>query len=159
MHFFKWLSDALDSIVTKVVFTTIAGMILTITLQIIFRVFFESLTWTEELSRYLLVWSTFLGATMAYKRGMHISVTFFVDLFSPRIKKAIIIFSVILSMLFFVVSINFGIKLMTLQIFQISPALRLPMRWVYLGLPISFLIMLIHGFSIVLEELFGIKGV
>ncbi len=153
VDFLRRFSDGLDLLIKRIVFLTIVGMIVSISLQIIFRVFFESLTWTEELSRYLLVWSTFLGATMAYKRGMHISVTFVIDAFPSRFKKIVTVSSIVLSLVFFVISINFGIKLMTVQIFQISPALRLPMRWVYVGIPISFFIMLIHGLTAALEEL------
>ncbi|MBA1334168.1 MAG: hypothetical protein HPY66_1877 [Firmicutes bacterium] len=59
MLLFRRISDAIDQAISKIVFIAIAGMILSITMQIVFRVFFSALTWTEELSRYLLVWSTF----------------------------------------------------------------------------------------------------
>lgn len=158
ISYFKRLSDAIDRIVTWIVFIAIAGMILTITLQIITRVFFEALTWSEELSRYLLVWSSFFAATLAYKRGMHISVTFGIDRFPQKFRKYFIIFSIMLSMIFFAVSMNYGFKLMSLQAVQVSAALRLPMRWVYLAIPVSFLIMIIHGVSAALEECFSSKG-
>ncbi|WP_416208223.1 TRAP transporter small permease [Halomonas sp.] len=64
-------------------------MIVSTTLQIVFRVFFDALAWSEEVSRYMLVWSTFLGATLAYKRSMHISVTFVRESFSQRVRKAL----------------------------------------------------------------------
>jgi len=153
--FLKRLSESIDSVIGKIVFLAITGMIISITLQIVFRVFFHALTWTEEMSRYLLVWSTFLGATMAYKRGMHISVTFCVNIFPEKIRKLIVILGIIFSLVFFAVAINYGIKLMVLQKVQISPALRLPMRWVYLVLPTSFIIMTIYGITAVLEELFN----
>lgn len=159
LSFFRRLSDGVDSLVNKLVFLAIVAMIFSITFQIIFRVFFESLTWTEELSRYLLVWSTFLGATLAYKRGMHISVTFVVELFPKKMKKMIVILSILLSMIFFVVAVVFGLKYMNMQIFQVSAALRIPMKWVYMVIPIGFIVMIIHAITGILEELFEAKEV
>lgn len=157
LNFLRRTSECIDTFVYKIVFVTIFGMILAISLQIIFRVFFDSLTWTEELARYLLVWSTFLGATLAYKRGMHIAVTFLRDIFSKKIKRGIIIFSLAVIFVFCVVVIFFGIKLMVLQSVQLSPALRLPMRWVYLVLPASFAVIAIYNVTELLEQLLNTR--
>lgn len=156
--FFKNLSNNIDSVMKKMVFLTILGMIVSITLQIIFRVFFNSLTWTEEVARYLLVWSTFIGATLAYKRGLHISVTFIRNMLPEKLRKLICILGIIISIVFFIVVIVFGAKLIILQKTQLSPALRLPMRWVYLVMPFSFIIMIVYGLTETLEQLYGMKG-
>lgn len=153
------LSDSIDSLIMKAVFIAVVGMIISISLQIIFRVFFHALTWTEELSRYLLVWATFLGSTLAYKRSMHISVTFCVDLFKNTAKKIVIVFSILLSLLFFVVVTYFGIKYMSVQSRQVSAALRIPMKWVYIVIPISFIVMAIHGVRGIFDELFKAREV
>ncbi len=150
---FKTLSNVLDRIVGGAVFVSIVAMIVVVTLQIISRVFFRAIVGTEELSRYLLVWASFLGATMAYKRGMHTFVQFLLEKSPGLAKKALSILGVLLCMLFFGVSFFAALRLISLQIFQISPALKLPMRFVYLVLPISFLVMLIHSVSLLLEKL------
>jgi TRAP-type C4-dicarboxylate transport system permease small subunit len=152
-HFIKKLSDIVDGITGKIVVVLIIAMIITITLQIITRIFTQALTWTEELSRYLLVWSTFLGSTLAYKRGLHISVTFVRDLFPRAIQRVIILLSTLVSLIFFFLAVWNGFNLISLQIFQVSPAIQIPMRWVYLGIPIGFSILIIHALSSALEEL------
>lgn len=53
----------------------LAVMVVVTGMQIVFRVFFKTLTWSEELCRYLLVWSSFVGASCVYHSGGHISVT------------------------------------------------------------------------------------
>lgn len=153
------LSDSIDYLIMKAVFVAVVGMIISISLQIIFRVFFHALTWTEELSRYLLVWATFLGSTLAYKRSMHISVTFCVDLFKNTAKKIVIVFSILLSLLFFLVVAYFGVKYMGMQSRQVSAALRIPMKWVYIVIPVSFIVMAIHGIRGIYDELFKAKEV
>ncbi len=48
--------------------------------QVLSRYFFGfSIFWTEEIVRYLVIWSNFIGASLIVKSNEHISVTFFVD--------------------------------------------------------------------------------
>src|SRR4030042_4872585 len=57
--------------------------------QVFFRfVIVHSLPWSEEFSRYALVWTSFLGASIALKRGLHIGVGVFVSKL-PKEKKAL----------------------------------------------------------------------
>ncbi|ABR49658.1 Tripartite ATP-independent periplasmic transporter, DctQ component [Alkaliphilus metalliredigens QYMF] len=152
-------SNMLDWAIVRLVFLGIVGMIAAITLQIISRVFFSAVVWTEELARYLLVWSSFLGATLAYKRKMHIAVTFGVERLPKMMQRVIVLFSILLSMLFFAVCTYYGFQLMNMQIYQVSPALGLPMKYVYLGIPLSFFVMFIHGIVMILDMFVDAKGV
>jgi len=152
------ISSNIDKIVKVMVFFSIVGMILVISLQIISRVLFSALTWSEELSRYLLVWSTFLGATLAYKRGMHISVTFVVEAFPPKMNKLIKVLSILLSMVFFAVAIKFGIQYILMQKIQVSAALRIPMKYIYTVIPLSFSIMIVHGICGLKNVIIGNEG-
>ena len=150
----KKASDVIDGVVMKVVTVLVIAMIVTITLQIVSRTGFQAFTWTEELSRYFLVWSTFLGATLAYKRGMHISVTFVAEALSGTARLFLVISSYVLSLVFFGVAIWNGLTLIDMQIFQVSPALQLPMKWIYVGIPLGFSVMAIHALAKIFEELF-----
>lgn len=138
------VSAALDRFCRLGLFLTIAAMTVVITLQIIFRVFFTALSWSEELSRYLLVWSSFIGAAVALKKGAHISISFLVDRLAPRQQKIVRVLASALMAIFFLVAIGYSALLIKLQVFQTSPAMGLKMRYVYTIMPISFTIMLIH---------------
>mgnify|MGYP003289899686 CR=1 FL=1 len=51
-------------------------MILCLTAQVVIRMTIgSSIAWTEELSRYTFLWSVYLGAALAAKRGAHVRVT------------------------------------------------------------------------------------
>ncbi|MFW6346396.1 MAG: TRAP transporter small permease, partial [Halomonas sp.] len=78
---------ALDAVIQPVVFAGMAALIGVITLQVISRVFFSAAGWTEEVARFLLVWITFLGATLAFQRGRHIAVTFAVEALPLRLQQ------------------------------------------------------------------------
>lgn len=152
------LSDGVDKAVKVIVFIAIISMIIIISLQIISRVLFDALIWSEEASRYLLVWSTFLGTTMAYKKGMHIAVTFVVEAFPKKLNKAFRLLSIVLSMVFFAVGIKYGAEYIGLQTYQVSAALRIPMKYIYTVIPFSFVIMMIHGMSAFIAVVSENKG-
>ena len=51
-------------------------MIVCLTLQVFMRfIFGTALAWTEELSRFSFLWSVYMGAALAVKRGGHVRIT------------------------------------------------------------------------------------
>ena len=78
------ISDILDNICGVLIVFMIGAMVILTTAQIIFRTWFTSLSWSEEATRYLLIWSTFLGATCVYRHSGNIAITFVQDLFPEK---------------------------------------------------------------------------
>ena len=152
-RFITKLSNTIDRAMVGMVFLIVAAMVIVTTLQVVFRVAFNALTWSEELSRYLLVWGTFFGATLAYKRGNHIAVTFIIDFFPTRLRVWFNVLTYLLSLAFFVIVAQQGMNMITMQIFQVSPALQIPMRYVYWSIPLSCGIMILHTFAGISDEL------
>ncbi len=155
---FSRFSDSVDRLIQYLVFVIIVGMVTVTTLQVICRVFFTALAWSEELTRYLLVWGTFFAATMAYKRGNHIAITFLVGLFPRKYQHYFSILTYLISIGFFSVITYYGWQMMKLQVFQISPAMSLPMKYVYSAIPASLIIMSIHAVSGIFSDLLRISG-
>jgi TRAP-type C4-dicarboxylate transport system permease small subunit len=142
--YLKKSSDHLDTVFRFALFLTLSSMIVLITAQVIFRVFFTALSWSEELSRYLLVWSSFIGASVAFKKGAHIAVTFAVELLPGKTQKLVQSLSCILMAIFFGITIWYSIFLFNVQVFQVSPAMGLKMRYIYMIIPIAFSVMSVH---------------
>jgi TRAP-type C4-dicarboxylate transport system permease small subunit len=153
----KKISDNLNSVIKTLTFIMLVTMTIIVTLQIICRVFFTALSWTEELSRYLLVWGSLFAATVAYKQGSHIAITFIVEKLKNQTRKKVSMLAYFITILFFIVGIYYGTKMISLQIFQTSPALLIPMKIVYLCLPLSFSIMLYYGLVNLIGELANFK--
>ena len=147
------LSNIVDRAMVGMVFLIMAGLVIVTTLQVVFRVAFNALTWSEEMSRYLLVWGTFFGATLAYKRGNHIAVTFVIDFFPTKLRVWFNILTYLLSLAFCYIVVQQGLSMIQMQVFQVSPALQLPMKYVYWSIPVSFGIMIIHTFAGIADEL------
>lgn len=147
----KKASDFIDKISRWLVVLTMAGMVFFTSIQIIARVFFQALSWSEEVTRYLLVWSTFIGAGCVYKSGGHINVTFIQDLFKGKTIKYVQVLVHLLCSAFFAIAVYFGIKYLGKQGGQLSAALRIPMNLMYMAIPIGCGVMLLHSVNAIFE--------
>jgi TRAP-type C4-dicarboxylate transport system permease small subunit len=138
------LSDRINKITEGALFGVILLMVSLTALQVIFRFFFQALTWSEELSNFLLVFASLLGAAVAFKRGSHIAVTLIVDRVPVLGKKILGTVTQLLGILFFGIVALFGAQLMQTEGGQLTPALQISMAWIYSMYPLCGLIILIH---------------
>lgn len=138
------VSDVLDKVCGGGCVVILAAMVLITGLQILCRVFFTALTWSEELCRYLLVWSTFLGAGIVYKHGGHISVTLLHGFLPPMAGKTVKVLIHVICGVFSALAIFYGFQYMGMQGNQLSPALRIPMKYMYMSIPVGFAILEVH---------------
>lgn len=131
----------------------LAAMVLLTGAQIVCRLWFTALAWSEELTRYLMIWATFLGATCVYRRSGHISVTVVQGLCSPAVRTGMVVLCHLLCGAFFIAATVYGIDYMQMQSRQLSAALRVPMSRVYLAVPLGFGIMTFHVLDLLLGML------
>lgn len=157
MNAFDKLSRSLNRRVEPVLFGLGFGMALVVAVQVFFRyVLNHSLFWSEELARYLLVWLTFLGASVAYRGKLHPGTDVFFIRMPPAVRRALAIFVHITSIALFGVMIVFGVKFSYFVRLQISPALHLPKWVIFSVIPISGVIFLIHGLAFLVDEINGV---
>lgn len=150
------IGDGLNRLGEILCLVMLAAMVVITGLQIIFR-FFKALTWSEELARYLLVWSSFLGASCVYRSGGHISVTIVQNLLPPGGRRAVQVVVHLLCAVLFALMVYFGIIYAMKQARQLSPAMRIPMSYPYASIPAGGLMMLWHAVDAVLQALFPEK--
>ncbi|MFS8172812.1 TRAP transporter small permease [Vreelandella titanicae] len=143
----------LDAILQPVVFAGMAALIGVITLQIVSRVLFTAVGWTEEVARFLLVWITFLAGTLAFQRGRHIAVTFVVDALPGRLRQIARLAALLIVLAFMITLIVIGYRYMQVQSFQKSASLRLSMTYVYAVMPICAAIMAWYALIDIIELL------
>lgn len=122
--------------------------------QVILRyVFLSPLSWIEELARYLLVWISCFGAAYGVRKGEHIAVMFLNNMFKGYMKSALTIFIHILVIILFMVCFIKGIGLSIRQWNVVTPALQIPRTLPYLGVPISFAIMLLFSLELFITDI------
>lgn len=114
--------------------------------------------WTEELALYLLVWISLLGASVTYADGGHLGVDYIVGkLDEAAAHVARIVVELLVATFAGIVLVRGGWQLVveTLGAGQLSPALGVPMGYVYLAAPISgvlFLVFAIERLARLLRE-------
>jgi TRAP-type C4-dicarboxylate transport system permease small subunit len=122
--------------------------------QVILRyVFLSPLSWIEELARYLLVWISCFGAAYGVRKGEHIAVMFLNKMFKGYVKSALTILIHILVIILFMVCFIKGIGLSIRQWNVVTPALQIPRTLPYLGIPISFAIMLLFSLELFITDI------
>lgn len=136
-----WIDRLVGEVLKPVVFLGMAGLTAVITLQIVSRVFFTSVSWTEEVARFLLIWITFLGAALAYQQGRHIAVTILRDALPPVLQRIMTGAAVLVVIAFLVMLAKIGWQYTEMQSFQKSPSMRLPMNNVYIVMPVASALM------------------
>lgn len=113
-------------------------------------------SWTEELATYLMIWVGMLGASVALNRGSHLGIDYLVSKFSVTARLATECFIFICIGLFSLVGMLIGGILLvsrTFELGQTSPAMQLPMGYVYLAVPISGFFLVIYSVELLLERI------
>jgi TRAP-type C4-dicarboxylate transport system permease small subunit len=126
----------------------LGALVVILAAQVIARYAFGApLAWSEELARYLLIWCTFIGVSLAVREGRNISVDLLPTLMGPRGVRALAWLALLGSMAFFALVLWHSLEL-TMRISrigQLSPGLGLPMWTVYLAAPVGMGLALLRG--------------
>ncbi|MDL2263905.1 TRAP transporter small permease [Synergistaceae bacterium OttesenSCG-928-I11] len=121
-----------------VLMAMLSASTLLIFFQVIMRyIFKDSLSWSEELARYMYVWQTWIASSYAVKMGRHLRITSMVDKAKGRTR---VWFELLVIALWFGFSVFLCFKAAELchMIFeqeQTSPAMNIPMWLAYMAVP------------------------
>ena len=137
----KWLDDHIEEVILTILMALTSIIVF---LQVIMRfVFRNSLTWSEELARYLFIWLIFIGVSYGIKKEIHLQVDALDALFD---RKGQLILDIIVN--FFVLIL---LVLMTthgsdivMRATRISGAIEVSMKVVYLAPVVGFALSIIR---------------
>lgn len=163
----KGVVDQGDLWLEKMGSTVLTALFLVMTavgfIQVIFRYFLElPLSWSEELIRYLFVWTTFLGAGVATGYGLHIEIdvlSFTLSKKPPdrreRILRAIRILATFLTLIFLgyyaYLASDFLGNIRRLE--QTSTAMDLNMLWPMSAILVGAIFMILHYCARIIRDL------
>lgn len=122
-----------------------------------FGLFTDYLLWTEELSRYLMIWMAFIGAALAHQNDEHYKMTAIVNLFPGVGRKIVETLANLIVLAFIIILAKYGFDMCEkLRIMgQTSPVMKLPMWIPYLSIPVGMVLGIIHLVSRELMILLG----
>ena len=141
---FRWLDDSLEEtlmVITLILMTVIMGI------QVFSRYALgASLSWSEELTRYLFVWEGFLSVSYCTKKCISIKIEQFVAMFPRRGKAIYKLVNHTFELIFFFYLIPFAVKYLisAVESGQVSPACHIPMYYVQAAPLVSFVLVAIR---------------
>ncbi len=125
-----------------------AVMVLNVTWQVFSRYVIQSpSSFTDELSRYLLVWLGMLGAAYVAGQGNHLAIDILPTKLTGEAKrKLLMVINVVIILFVIPVMIMGGTNLVyiTFILEQKSATLQLPLAYVYMMIPFSGLLVLFY---------------
>jgi len=124
-------------------------MTLLVWLQILSRVSGRSIQWSEEMSRYLLVWMVFFGSAVGVRTKSHIGASFLVAALKGKKKLSLILFQNIVFLSFFSLLGYYSIPFIQMQkrFGQTAETLPIPMYMITAIVPVSCILALYHLFG------------
>ena len=147
---FRFRDYAIEDYLVLIVFWALAG--------VVFAQFFSryvlnsSIVWTEEIARYLLIATGFMGSVMAVRKRNHIYVEVFYRYLPPKVGRVMSTLVDIIKIIFFGIGAYLAIRIMPIMKNQRMASLKLPMTWVYWPVLIGFVIMTLRSVQIAWEH-------
>ncbi len=144
--------DALASAICAVFF---GAMTVSVLLGVFFRYVINSpLSWTEEVSRYLMIWGASVGISLGIRADEHVGLTIVLDSIKSRTVRMVfhtVIFLLVLGFLgiLFLYSVRMALDARYMQ----TQALGVPMYVAYAALPVSSALAAVQ-----LALMFGLKA-
>lgn len=144
MKIIHGIDKAINKLLRFIVIIMLSVMSVVVFAQVLFRIVHLSIPWSEELSKYLLIWSTFLGAAICIRKGSLVGLEFLKNSMSEEKQKVLqtILNLIVCAMLLFL--INVGFWAVRRVWFQITPVLKLSMGLMYATIPVGSVFMLIN---------------
>ena len=128
-----------------VVMVLMAVLVVVVVASVVFRyVLLSPLAWSEEVGRYLMIWTGFLAASIAVQQGMHVGIDFVVQWIRPATAALLRRLARGLTAVFLLIVTIYGFVLVTSLWDQWSPVLEIRMTWPYLAIPVGSLLMLVE---------------
>jgi TRAP-type transport system small permease protein len=156
----KRIADILEGALKFLVIIMLSALTIIVVVGIAARyVFLVSIPWTEEISRYLMIWTSFLGLGVAYRKRELIAVKLLTDLLPKKMFRIAFFVSDILCSIFLVVVVYYGVKLCVQNSDQVSAAARIPTSIVYAAIPVGGVIYLFFSLESILDFFKGRKRV
>ncbi|MCX7786652.1 MAG: TRAP transporter small permease [Spirochaetes bacterium] len=140
----RWIDRCIDAFLALL----IIGMTMVVSISVFYRyVLNHPLSWSEEITRLMIVWLSFVGAYMAMRENKHIGFDLLVSKFSSKAKTWIALLGQLLILVFLFVVFWEGIAFSREFLNVGMPYTNLPIGWFYYSVfPVSGALMILQTF-------------
>ncbi|NSW92679.1 MAG: TRAP transporter small permease [Firmicutes bacterium] len=126
--------------------------------QVVMRYVFKSAPfWSEEMVRFLFIWVSFVAAAVGIKEHVHIGIDALVNIFPKPVQKVVNILVYLVISIFGATLAYFGWPVVVMTHNQPSPALGIPMSYVYISVPVMGAMIIVYSLFEVIAMLRNAK--
>lgn len=142
--FSNYAKSKLDKVIAAMLIILMALMVLNVTWQVTSRYIFQDpSSFTDELSRYMLIWVGMLGAAYVAGKNEHLAIDIILTSLKENSQKKVLVLVSLLVMAFALTVMVIGgsnLVYITFILGQKSAALQIPLAYVYIIIPFSGLL-------------------
>lgn len=130
----RWLSNTVDILI----FILGTGMVGIVFFNVLIHVVRFDIAMTIELCEFMMTWATFLGGAAAARRGIHMTITEFIDKWNEKHRFIADLLVQLFCSVVLAVSVWYGFKVVNLNWGNVLTVLYWPKALQYMALPVGF---------------------
>jgi TRAP-type C4-dicarboxylate transport system permease small subunit len=143
--------DKIEDTCLIAMFATMVGIIF---FQVIMRyVFNNSLSWSEELGKFIFVWLSWLGISIGHRRKEHIKITLLVDRLPYKVNKLTEAFTELILIFICGITMYYGIRMIQIQINVPYAGIKISTAWGYLSVVLGCGLFISRAFIYFIEAM------
>lgn len=146
-------NNALNKVVGYIMMVLLAIMTVLIFWQVFARfVTNNPSTFSEEASRFMMIWLALLGSAFALRKRELVAVDVIYNALKGKKKRIITMIISVISIFFYLIMIIYGYKMANSISFQTAPTTGISMFWPMLAIPAGGLLLLLNAIAVSIEE-------
>jgi TRAP-type C4-dicarboxylate transport system permease small subunit len=145
------LVGAFDRAAAFVACALVVALLACVALGVVTRALGEPLIWTDEGSRFLMVWLAVFGWVLASRKRLHVRIRYFQDKLPPRCHRAIEIAWEVALVAFGALVAGYGVVLVIRNHDLEATSLPMSMAWMYVPMVLAGAVTALQAASEVVE--------
>jgi TRAP-type transport system small permease protein len=142
-----------DRTATFVACALVAALLACVALGVVTRTLGAPLIWTDELSRFLMVWIAVFGWVLASRKRIHVRIRYFQDLFPARAHKTVELAIQVALTLFGILITWYSVGLVAKNHDLEATSMPISMAWMYIPMVLAGAVTAVQGGSEISETL------
>jgi len=152
--------ERLERIQNWLTFGFIAVLTVTVSIQVFVRYVLQKplFLWSEEMSRFVLIWMVFLGIGVGVKNDGHFAMDVLPPFLGRRWGGVVRVFNDLCMGAILILLVLAGLRFSYFGLFQNSPNMEISMVWVFVSIPLGGVLALIYLIERIQQRLRDIRG-
>lgn len=154
------VKNFIDKILKAITVFLVGAICLVVIWQVFTRfVLNNPSSWSEEISRYLLIWITFLGGSLGLSNGSHMGLVMVTDrIRSEKVKAFIHAVAYLVCAYIGYIFIRYGWVYMQSGMRRTMMCCKIPLGYVYAIMPFSGVVIILNSLELIIHDLREIFG-